>query len=231
MIIFIHGDDTVSSRNYFLEERKKDPSSFFFDGETLELTNIIQIIDGGSLFEETKKIFIENLFKKKSTKALDEIISYIFKNEKKLEICLWEGKELSKKQLSIFSQHSVKTFKLTQSLFSFLDSISPRSATLLSLFHKTLESTEPELVFFMILRQVRLLLALSDTKSPETIDEVNRMAPWQKNKLKKQASYFTQEQLKHLYHSLFEIDRALKTGSSSLSLTQSIDILLLEIYH
>lgn len=230
MITLIHGDDIASSRNFFLEQRKNEAHSLLFDGETLELSQLVQILEGGSLFEESKKIYIENLLSKKSSKSLDEIISYLKKHEKEHDIYVWERKELTKKQTAAFAKPSIKTFKLPQSLFAFLDSLRPRnSATSLSLLHKTLESVEPELVFFMILRQLRLLLSLSDTKSAETIDEVNRMAPWQKSKLQRQAKAFSFEKLIYLYKKLYEIDVQMKTGKNSLSLVQAIDILLLNL--
>lgn len=227
MVTIIHGDDVAASREYFFGELKNDSSSKLFNGETLELTQLVQLVDGGNLFEESKKIYIENLFSKKGV-TLDEIVLYLNKNEKKSEVMLWEGKELSKKNLSLFKNSTVKTYKLSQTLFSFLDSIKPHNQSLISLFHTTLKTTQPELIFFMMLRQIRLLLAIHD-ENFEQIDEVKRLTPWQKNKLKKQSSYFSVLQLKHFYELLFKIDVDAKTGQNNLSLIQSIDILLLEL--
>ena len=80
----------------------------------------------------------------------------------------------------------------------------------------------------MLVRQIRILLALSE-KSSEQIDEVKRLAPWQLNKLQRQAVSFTPSQLIDLHTQLFEIDRDMKTGELSTPLSTTIDILLLSI--
>ena len=65
--------------------------------------------------------------------------------------------------------------------------------------------------------------------SKENIDEVKRIAPWQKSKIVRQASLFGEEKLKLIYKKLYKIDKTTKTGKSNLTLVQNIDILLLEI--
>ena len=130
------------------------------------------------------------------------------------------------------------SFKLPQNIFLFLDNLRPSSHlpggnSLLKLFHQVLDSgIKEELVLFMIQRQFRLLLALCHPEASNdigTIDEVSRLAPWQKSKLERQAQLFNTTDLKKIYKKLYEIEIAQKTGSSSLSLTQNIDILLLEM--
>jgi len=119
---------------------------------------------------------------------------------------------------------------------------------LISLFHQTIETTEIEMVFFMLIRQIRLLLALSQTRhsgeeerrlqNPDSgrarmteneIDELKKMAPWQKSKLEKQASLFPQEQLIVFYQKLFTIEVGQKTGTLTAPLVSTIDFLLLEV--
>lgn len=231
MITFIHGDDIVSSRKYFLEQRQKVADPFTFEGEKINLLDIIQILEGGGLFGDDRKIFIENFFsKRKPGSEFNSITLYLKNNSQTGDVYFWEGKEVSKKNLSIFPHCLVKTFKLPQTLFSFLDNIKPGNGkNLIILFHKTLPTTEVELIFYMLVRQFRLLLAVSSGKEAEQIDEVKRLAPWQKSKLVKQSSYFTVDELKRIYQKLYQIDLAQKTGQSLLSLVQSIDFLLLGI--
>lgn len=231
MITIIHGDDTVASRKFFLELRQKIDNPFSFEGERLSLSDLIQIFEGAALFAQHKEIFIENFFsKRKSVKEVDEIVNLVQENLKVAQVYFWEGKELSKTQLPFFKNSIIKTFKHPQALFLFLDAIKPNNGrSLITLFHKALENSEKEIIFYMLVRQFRLLLALSDPSTGGQIDEVKRLAPWQKSKMQKQAKLFSQERLKELYKKLYEIDLAQKTGALNLSLEQAIDMFLISL--
>jgi DNA polymerase III delta subunit len=100
---------------------------------------------------------------------------------------------------------------------------------MLKLFHNALESKiKEEIILFMLQRQIRLLLSLLDS-GEKSIDEVERLAPWQIGKLQSQSRLFTVSDLKRIYKRLYEIELGQKTGSLPLSLSQSIDFLLLDI--
>lgn len=231
MITIIHGDDIVSSRKYFIEEKKKADSPIALEGERLTLSDLVPIVEGNQLFSQEKNIFVEKFFsgKKANSGELKNIAQYLQKNNKEANIFFWEAKELTPAMLSLFKGALAKLFKLPKRLFAFIDAISPQNKQrLIPLFHKALEETEAELIFFMMIRQFRLLLALSDTNS-DAIEEVKRLAPWQRNNLQKQLRHFSNESLLDIYKKLFDIDLAQKTGSSPLSLTQTIDFFLLEI--
>ncbi len=238
MITLIHGEDTASSRNYFQELKKKEKEVLSFDGEKITLTDLVQNIEGTSLFEDTKTIFIENfLTKLKKNKESKEILNFLIKKSKDSNFVLWESKEIPKKNLFSFKSAVIKNFKLPQNIFLFLDSLKPKSyKETLSFFHKAIESgIKEELILFMLQRQFRLLLALChpDPESSEgegsQIDEINRLAPWQMGKLDRQAKLFSEEELKKIYKKLYEIEIAQKTGKLNLSLSQSIDFLLMDM--
>lgn len=227
MITIIHGDDIVSSRNFFLEEKKKSPSASIVDAEALTLPHLVQVFEGTSLFPENKQIFIEYFFSKKLGKTFADIASYLNNAGQKGQVLFWEPKEIAKNSLGVFKNPSIKTFKLPKALFAFLESIRPRENNY-TLFHRALETAEPELLFYMIVRQFRLLIAIL-AGSKKTIDEVNRLAPWQRARLAKQARFFSLDSLKLNYKTLFAIELDHKTGRSPLSLTQSIDIFLSDL--
>jgi len=65
--------------------------------------------------------------------------------------------------------------------------------------------------------------------SKNNIDELKKLAPWQKSKLIRQAEMFGSQNLKKIYKKLYKIDKAQKTGSSGLTIVQQIDMLLLEL--
>lgn len=232
MIAIIHGDDISKSREYFNDLKQKHKDFVFFDRNKLTITDLVQNIEGSGLFGNTKAIFIEEFLAKlkKTDKDAKEILNFIIKNSKENTFVLWESKEILKRDLSIFKTALIKIFKLPKNIFLFLDNLQPNnSKKLLNLFHQALASgIKEELLLFMMQRQIRILLALSDP-GEKSIDELVRLAPWQMSKLERQARLFDLGVLKKIYKKLYEIEIGQKTGSLNLSLSQSIDFLLLGI--
>lgn len=233
MITIIHGDNVTESRNYFLELKSKEKDALSFDGNKITISDLVQNIEGSGLFSDTKKLFIEEFLSKtkKTEKNAKEILNFIAKNSKESAFILWESKEITKRDLFVFKNAIIKIYKLPKNIFLFLDNLRPdNSRNLLNLFHQALESgIKEELILFMMQRQFRILLALSDPGSVEQIDEISRLAPWQMSKLERQAKLFQGSALKKIYKKLHEIELGQKTGSLNLSLTQSIDFLLMEM--
>jgi DNA polymerase III delta subunit len=228
MITIIHGEDTASSRNYLAEYRQRVTNLVTFDAATVTLTDLAQVLEGGGLFSTDKSVLIEQLFtKKKKSDELDAIVSYLTK-QSDADIVSWEGKELLPSLLKKFPKATVHSYKLPSSLFQFVDSLTPGNTTQsLQLFHTTLTTADPEMIFAMLIRQFRLLLAVAE--STADIDEMKRLAPWQQQKLTKQAKTFSTKQLRLLYTQLAEIDLSQKTGAAAQSLTATIDIFLLDL--
>jgi DNA polymerase III delta subunit len=232
MITIIHGDDITSSRNYFLEIKQKQKDALSFDGTKITITDLVQNIEGSGLFGDSKTIFIEDFLTKvkKIDKDAKEILGFIAKNSEESNFVFWESKEISKRDLFAFKNAVTKLFKLPKNIFLFLDNLRPNnSKSLLNLFHQAIDSgIKEELILFMMQRQFRILLALSE-HCDTPIEEVARLAPWQMGKLERQVQSFNQSKLKSIYEKLYEIELGQKTGGLSLSLTQTIDFLLLEM--
>jgi hypothetical protein len=230
MIIIVHGDDISGSRNYYISQRQKSTNPVVLEGGKLTLSDLMQSLEGGSLFNEEKEIFIENFFSSKKTNPnFKEIVIYIENQNSKANILFWENSELSKIELATFKKSVAKLFKIPRNLFGFLDNIKPGNPVSVKQFHELLSQTAEELIFFMIIRQFRLLLAVSDPKTNNSIDEVKRLAPWQMSKLKGQANLFGKDKLKTTYKRLYEIDSNSKSGKSATTLTQTIDFLLVDL--
>ncbi len=226
MITIIHGDDTAASRKFFMD--KKGNSSSPVVSENLTLIDIKQKV-GAGLFEKSEPIFVEGfIVNSKPGKNLDEISAYLKKNSKDIDIYFWERKELTKKQLSQFGTSVVvETFKIPKNTFSFLDGLKPGNGKKnVELFHGALDGSSEELLFFMLIRQFRLLLAVSTNAQ---IDEVKRLQPWQKSKLLSQAKKFTPDNLRKVYKNLYQIDLGQKTGGLTMPLTNTLDFFLLNI--
>ena len=144
------------------------------------------------------------------------------------DIYLWEKKLLTPSVLKQLKNAIIQAHKLPQELFRFLDAIRPDNAYItINLFHRALKTTEAEMLFFMLIRQFRLLLALREANAP--IEEVQKLAPWQIIKLRQQAKLFSDDRLFSIYISLSEIDKEAKTGASTTPLTTTIDFLLLAL--
>lgn len=230
MITIIHGDDIASSRNFLNDMKVKFPEAVQFSSDSLNMTDLAQRIDGGGFFDTEKVIIIEQLFaKRKVKKEFEAMIGYLKTKTLENEIFLWEGKELDKKSLSLFNHPTVKSYKLPQTLFYFLDNLKPNNGKeLVRMFHDSLKTTDAEMVFFMLIRHVRLLLALN-SPTADSIDEVKRLAPWQQGKVARQAKLFSTTELIEIHEKLFILDKEQKTGELALPLNLAIDILLLQI--
>lgn len=230
MITIIHGSDTAASRKYFLDQKQQFADALLLDADKVTLTDLAQIFEGGGLFGDSKYVFIEQLItKKKKSSDFKEILVYLEKNAGENAIYLWENKELDIGTTKMFQSASFRPFKLPQTLFLLMDSIAPGNGKkLVNLYQQTLESAEAEMIFFMLIRQFRLLLGLAESGENE-IDELKRMAPWQKQKLQKQAAQFTKEELESLYVRLYQIEHGQKTGGLTAPLNATIDFFLLTI--
>lgn len=230
MLTLIHGSDIVASRKFFLEQKMKNTQSLLLEEATVSLTDLTQVLDGGGLFEDTKTVFIEQfLSKRKKSIEKEAIINYLLEKATSHTIWLWEGKELERTALTTFKSAIVKDFKLPSSLFAFLDSLRPGNGKqMVRLFHQTLETTEAEMVFFMLVRQFRILLALVEP-SDMIIDEARRLPSWQRGKVEKQATVFGADLLMQCYEQLFQVERAQKTGNLASPLASTIDFFLLGI--
>lgn len=226
MITIIHGDDLVASRSYYKSLQKKD--TVVFDGEKVTLHMLTENLLTTDLFGTEKQVCLENFFsKRKASKEMDAIIQAVTEQANYAEIIFWEGKEIGKKALSTLPKAISKNYILPKSLFTFLDSLKPNNtASMIMLYQKTLPQTDAEMVLVMLLRHIRILLALSDESGKETIDEVKRMQPWQKKKLSAQLRLFSQDKLLQLHQHLVAIEIKSKTGGLPLPLPQSIDFFL-----
>ncbi len=234
MLTIIHGDDIAASRLYFTQLKEKYPDGTTLDGQMINLTDLAQTLEGGGLFSEDKTVLLENFItKKKASTDYKQLVVYLTTQSQTATIILWEGKEHEKTAFTPYKGSTVRLFKLPQSLFAFLDALKPNnSSQTIQLFHQSLTNMEVEAIFAMLIRQIRLLLALhpdSNNRQDEPIDEVKRMQDWQKGKLVNQARLFTSEELIRIFCQLFVMETGMKTGTLTSDLITAIDILLLEI--
>lgn len=225
MVILLHGDNIVASRNE-LERVKKEKVKevLAFDGGKIGLTELKQALEAGSLFGQERIVILENFLPQKPNAAKNQIVEYLKNLETSVDLILWEGRELEKKLLDSFHDAKKQLFRLDPVLFKFLDSLKPGCGRIaVTLLREVLRREEVELVFYMLVRQFRILLALCDLQE-NSIPEVTKLGSWQKEKLVKQANSFGVEALLKIYHQLLEIDLKLKTGLSPFNLLSTLEL-------
>lgn len=227
MIYLLHGDHQPKSRN-FLQEKiqrfKEEGREIIKLPENFKIEELKQALESSSLFGQEKAVVIENLFSQKSSDQ-KKIIDYLLKEKDILpELIIWESKELRSTTLrKLPSTWKVELFKTPRLIFKFLDSLkTTTSGQSLSLIKECLKTEEPEFIFYMLARQVRLLILAKE-------DLLEKMAPWQIGKLKRLAQNFTLKELLGLHKKLLEIDIKIKTGKTLMSLNQHLDLLILSL--
>jgi DNA polymerase III delta subunit len=227
MITLIHGDNISESRK-LLQTLKENASPTVLTSNELNLTDLSQIFEGTSLFFEQKAVIIEDyLSKTKKSKEKDAILAYLNKQGESHDITFWDNKILTKTQYAGLKNPTERLFKFPQTLFQFLDNIKPHNTNaLLTLFHGTIKTTEPELLFYMLVRHFRIMLAIIENVQ---VEELKRAGDWQLTKYKKQAGLFGRDVLTRHFQKLFEIERKQKTGTLATDLSRSIDFFLLSL--
>lgn len=229
MMTILHGESVVESRQELgnLRAQSKGEEIISLEGGKLTLTELKQVLEAKSLFGQEKLVILENfLAGKRKSKEKENIIEYLTKEEPVVDLIFWEDQEIEKSLLRLFPRAKIRIFKLDPLLFRFLESIRPGNGQeMIEFFRKVFTSEEINLVFYMICRQFRLLLFLKmgDDKG---LEELDRLAPWQKTKIVRQSRYFSWEKLSKSYHDLLEIDFQEKAGFSSYPLQQALELFL-----
>jgi len=227
MIKVFHGDSLVMSRKAFLEaleaaknERKE---VVHLEGKNLTVNGLTVALESKSLFKDDKSIFIESLLSLTKSKEKEKLLEILQKNNH-LEIYLWEPREIPKTLVDQYVDFHLQIFKLPAIIFKFLESLRPNNTqNLLDLFHQALAQDEPEMIFALLIRQIRLLILALEGEKYLT------GAPWQKSRLLIQAKYFSKEKLKELFQKLLLIDYQQKTSQTPFDLSSSLDLFLTEI--
>lgn len=216
MITIIHGEDILAEQKYKIDLISKNIGKEILELNNPTETEVLQATESKSLFNDEKIIILNqiNKIEKVAEKIKDSnAIIYIFVEKK-----------LSPKQLSYFSKSQVILFKAKALIFDFLDSLRPKNQKqMLTLFKNLTINEEAELIFYMLVRQIRNLILVKDGTWTSEI------SPWQKSKLEGQARYFPIDKLLELYKNLEKIDYENKSGLLALDLSKSLELFLLKI--
>jgi DNA polymerase III delta subunit len=224
-MIILHGEDANKSysRLIVLTEglKSKQIEIVTHDAQEIDITHLRQEIGSSGLFGSLKCFVIKNLLSGTKSKNKDKIVE-VLSQETGHEIILWENKGLTATILKKFPKATVESFSISPIIFKFLDSLRPQNTKNILLSWKNLlkEGTEPEFVFTMTVRQIKLLIQVKS--GPQYL----KLAPYPARLISQQATYFTLEHLLDLYQKLYEIDLKIKTGTGG----NSIDNLLTNFF-
>ena len=223
MITIIHGDNIVKSRQTLVSLRNQRAESceiISFEGKKLDKLLLEEALGTQTMFTEQNLIIIEKMFTLPKSKKLEELIAMIAASDS--EMIIWEDRVVTPTMLRIFPNAKNILCKTNQAVFQWLDSLSPGNAYSSELLHRACEQESPELCFFMLVRQVRLLLQTR-------LDLPIKAPPFIQAKLRKQSKIFSEQQLFSLHERLLELDEQGKTSSSLLPLEKKLDLLLFSI--
>lgn len=224
-MIILHGEDANKSYGRLIvlteELKSKQIEVIAYDAAELDITRLRQEISSNGLFGSSKCFVIKNLLSGTKSKNIDKLVAVI-NQETNHEIILWENKNLSATILKKFSKANIEGFSISPVIFKFLDSLRPHNTKNILLSWKKLlnEGTEPEFVFAMSVRQIKLLIQAKS--GPSFI----KLAPYPARLITQQATYFTLDHLLYLYKVLSDIDIKIKTGTSG----NTIDNLLTNFF-
>ncbi len=217
-----HGDNQLVSREALFKEKEKSRVQGLelveLVDKNISLGEVKQAVESAGLFGNDRVLVLEGLFSGQSNKNKKEVIEYL-KRVKPENVIIWEGKKIDGRKLSGWQ---AEEFKVSTVVFKFLEAVRPgEQRQWLSLWETVLKTEPVELVFFLLVRQVRQLIGV--TSSPETF----KGAPWLVNKLKQQGKFFGLVGLLKLHGRLCQLEIETKTGSGVLPLETRLEMMLM----
>jgi DNA polymerase III delta subunit len=228
-MIILHGENIVQSRNrlaeFITQTKQAGRELTRLEAKQLDLAILGQTFGTQSLFGEEKVIVIEELHSLPKSKKKDELIAAVASYGKDAtQVIIWEKRTLTPTMLKKFAGAKSEEFKLTNSLFKWLDGLTgqPSSSTQktqLQTLRQAITHDGEVMCLFMLARQLRLLLQAQE-------GNFTGLPPFMIGKLSKQAQTFTLEQLLKMHHRLLQIDESQKTSASRLGLGQRLELLL-----
>lgn len=203
MITIFHGDDLSLSRQAYLSTFEKIGESqvLHLDSKNINLDQINNFLQGGSLFAESQLIAIDNFFSiTKSTQT--KLISLLLNS--KTNIVLWQDKMLTVVQLKTFPQATIQKFKADNHIFACINSLKPHNLShFIKQYHEICGKDLFDLFFYLLKGTIRRQLTTR--------------------------SAYSQPVLVKTYLQLIELEYQYKTGQLSLPKDIALERVLLPL--
>jgi len=228
-MLILHGENEVASRQQLAMEistaKMRGDEISRYAASDLSYGRLESALTAQSLFERAELLVIEELHSLPRSKKKTELVKLIAQYQDDQRLLLWEKKTITASQLKQFPRATVRLFKTSSAVFSWLDSLGARATLARQLELLRLASTADgaELCFLMLARQTRLLIQSKAGANPAG-------PPFVQAKLRSQAQQFSLEQLHTLHSRLLDIDIKQKTGRSPFTLAQELDLTVINLY-
>ena len=223
--VVLYGQDQISMDQYWLNYRKQFSEFKYIDN--LDYGELEADLLSQGLFPTKKLYLFKNIFLRqirlgKVTHKLESILNLLKREAESSDYLFMEE---DPKKLKHYKQYFPKAryqqFKLTSSLFYFLDALKPGNfQQCYSHWEKAKNINAPELIFFMLKKRVRELILFSSGSLKGNYQN------WQLSKLKSQLAGWQNKKLQSLYRSLYNLEKGIKTGNNPLSFENNIEVLL-----
>lgn len=226
MIYILHGEDTLASYNYLVKRVEKSQNDYKIKladkNTTADFNTVVGNLD---IFAKQKILICENFISANKIKAKD--LQNIPAN---LLVIFWEQTQLASAKISLFKKFAqIENFKPRSYLYSFLDSLSPNPARALKYFFSMEESISSGILWHLANRTLLMILAKKNL-SQDIIQTLigRKLEKWQWDKIRQQASQFTDNNLIPLYNGIIKLDFIIKSGQTALKEKELIPVLLLK---
>ena len=213
---------------FFEESRIPTADNLFKFLQKYGKTQEFSPLEGEKLRNWANKEFLS--YKTKvSSHAIEKLISYIgsnlwqFSNEIRKLSSYRKGETVEIKDVELMSQPKIET-----DIFKTIDAISEKNKRkALSLIHKHIEKGDsPSYLLSMVNFQFRNLL-LMKTQGYSRINPELGIHPFVARKALMQAQKFSIEELKRIYHKIFQFDLGIKTGK--IDVQMALDLFIAEV--
>jgi DNA polymerase III delta subunit len=226
MIHILTGEDTVSSRIKLSTIVDQKTMVVRLDAKKNSLSEILDTLESNSLFTDKKTVVVEYFTKIKPDTVFFEKLKSFMKDES-TDIVLWDEADLSQKAVKDLQGALIRSFTFPKVFYQFIDNLSPKNKKASQkLLSDLLRSFAPEQVLFSLIKRIRLL-AVAKNGSLKEFSEGARLAPWQAEKIAKQASEWTEKDILDFHVKLAEADELVKTSGLAVPLAAHLDMLVL----
>lgn len=227
-LTLLHGDNHFASRKNFGDTIASYKQRGFkdiiqFSGSKFDVSELIQAVETGSFFATQKLITLEKIHQKTNSKNTSSIIDFLHSlSPQDHDVLIWEDKTLTPTQLKKLSNFTPQVHKASKAIFAFLDSYIPQKPqAYVKSFTAAINQDSAEMVFYMLIKRVRILLELTDGTP--------KLAPWQLSKLKSQSGKWPTSTLLQLHAKLFQLDYDNKSGRLIGDFTSNLQYVVLSI--